>query len=721
MTITYTMNIEGSLGIEGSGKLVIQGELNLLGGGEHSISGWDVENKGTTNWTGTNIVTEDVTFTNKAGAIFNAEEWAGDWNAVGGAFVNQGTFNSSGWHTLAIEFASSMAVNVVSGALTLMEGGGVSNAAEIAQGGTLSFMGGTFVFPSLTVQGNGLMLQWGAYTVVQGTVNAQNYELRTGTLDGPGTLAIAQTFAWTGGTMTGTGTTSLLAGALGEIAGPTGKVLDRRSFTVANNATVDYIGGTLTMANTANLANSGTFQILGDLNILDGGGSPAATITNNGTFRKAQSEGGASSIEVTFNNVSGTISVDAGVLQFTYLQSINAAATLIIATNTQCQVAYLNFFDGAVQGAGTLSTLSGGTINWFKGSATGTGKISITGSGSIMHIAGPLALNGFSLENFGTVSWDAGDITTAAGTIISNQPGATFAALSDNALTGTGTFNNSGTFSKLLGAVATGQTRIAVPFNNKAAGGSAAEVHAIQGAISFQGAGTHDSLFNAPVGGAIEFLGPNSVQIALQGTRFTGMGGIYLTTFATIIAPLRLCVRLNKQLPQRRVTNLDDLQRVGLPERLVHQLQRNPAGITKPPEVVEERLELEVAVAGHDAVAVRGAQMAEVLELAGPGVVVEHVEVDSEVRLLALLDESQGRVEAGAKGMASAKLQRQLHVERGRPLRRLFERDEGPLQLGAVNRAGEVGGDDQRANAKLLAQVETPAEMIVMSPALFPL
>jgi len=526
------MNLYGG-NLDGAGTLTISATATLnLAPAYVNIAGWTINNAGTTNWTAGDLLTEDTIFNNQA--VFNAEEWAGDWTATGGSFENQGTFNSSGGHTLAIEFASSMAVNVLSGTLVLAQGGELSNAVEIAQDAALSLTGGTFVFPSLTVQGDGLMLQWGAYTVVQGTVNAQNYELRTGTLDGPGTLAIAQTFAWTGGTMTGTGTTRVNPGALGEIGGPAAKVLDRRSLEVANNAAVDYIGGTLTMSNTANLANSGTFQILGDLNILDGGGSPAATITNNGTFTKAQTEGGESRIEVTFNNVNGTIRVDAGILRFTYLQSINAAATLIIATNTQCQVGYLNFFDGAVQGAGTLSTLPGATINWFKGSATGTGKISVSGSGSIMHIAGPLALSGFSLDNFSTVSWDAGDITTAVGTIISNQPGATFAALSDNAMTGAGTFNNSGTFSKLLGAVATGQTRIGVAFNNKAAGGSAAEVHAIQGAISFQGAGTHDSLFNAPVGGAIEFLGPNSVQIALEGSRFSGMGGIYLTTFATI-------------------------------------------------------------------------------------------------------------------------------------------------------------------------------------------
>src|SRR5207249_9358696 len=138
-----------------------------------------------------------------------------------------------------------------------------------------------------------------------------------------------------------------------------------------------------------------------------------------------------------------------------------------------------------------------------------------------------------------------------------------------------------------------------------------------------------------------------------------------------------------------------------------------------------ERRKLRIAVARQNAVAVRrqlarhagdiaemhvGEQlpreMLQVLEFAGAGVVIEDVKIDANVRLRALGDEGDGRVEAGAKGVVAAKFESEAHVEAGGPLRGLRQRYDGTLQAGRVHRFGEVGGKEQRRDAEPLTQIQ---------------
>src|SRR5439155_21035031 len=96
-------------------------------------------------------------------------------------------------------------------------------------------------------------------------------------------------------------------------------------------------------------------------------------------------------------------------------------------------------------------------------------------------------------------------------------------------------------------------------------------------------------------------------------------------------------------------------------------------------------------------------------------------EVDADVGLAGLVYEGQRGVEAGAKGVLAAKFQSQAHVAAGRPLRRLGKRNGSALESRRLRRGGVIGGDEQRGNFELLAQFETAAKVVEMSPPLFAL
>ena len=104
-----------------------------------------------------------------------------------------------------------------------------------------------------------------------------------------------------------------------------------------------------------------------------------------------------------------------------------------------------------------------------------------------------------------------------------------------------------------------------------------------------------------------------------------------------------------------------------LPELRVKNLERDVSVIADAPDVIENRVDLKIPFTRQDPVPVAGelaggaAQVADlypgqvvagkigqVLELAGPGVVMEQVETDAGVIGAALGDQGQRRVQAGA-------------------------------------------------------------------------
>ncbi|MCI0379643.1 MAG: hypothetical protein L0215_18705, partial [Gemmataceae bacterium] len=158
--------------------------LNFVEEGDKHID-CAVENFGATAWTGGDIYSDAVTFTNKSGATFSIGEEAGNWTDAAGVLVNEGTLTSEGvqdpmgvGHRIGIEFNSANLVHVTSGILTLAAGGHLAGAVTIAGASSTVLGGGPFFLnPGLVVQGQGFMIQETDATVT-GTVTAANYLLQ---------------------------------------------------------------------------------------------------------------------------------------------------------------------------------------------------------------------------------------------------------------------------------------------------------------------------------------------------------------------------------------------------------------------------------------------------------------------------------------------------------------------------------------------------------------
>ena len=99
----------------------------------------------------------------------------------------------------------------------------------------------------------------------------------------------------------------------------------------------------------------------------------------------------------------------------------------------------------------------------------------------------------------------------------------------------------------------------------------------------------------------------------------------------------------------------------------------------------------------------------------------EDIEVDADVRLAALRDESEGRVQAGAERRGATELQGQPHIEGGRPLGGLLSTTRRPVPDSVgIDLVHEIGGDHQRRDAEALTQIEAALEVVVMGFACSP-
>ena len=176
-----------------------------------------------------------------------------------------------------------------------------------------------------------------------------------------------------------------------------------------------------------------------------------------------------------------------------------------------------------------------------------------------------------------------------------------------------------------------------------------------------------------------------------------------------------------------------------LPELRVKNLERDVSVIADPPEVIEDRVDLKIAFARQDPVAVAGqlaggaAQVADlypgevvagkvgqVLELARPGVVVEQVETDAGVIGAALGDQGQRRVQAGAESRGLLELERDPNAETAGQLGRLAEHGGGAAVVFCRGLAREVGRDDQDRDSQLLQDRQPAAEVAPVGLAFVP-
>src|SRR5262249_14364072 len=136
------------------------------------------------------------------------------------------------------------------------------------------------------------------------------------------------------------------------------------------------------------------------------------------------------------------------------------------------------------------------------------------------------------LDNFGTCSWEGGDLTLNNSTI--NNTGTFYAESGAGQLTSAGavdTVNNLGNFVKESNNVT--ETIIRTAFNNLNIQGQFVGVVTVNsGSLTLTGNGQQSSEFHVDAAGTLTF-GSNGRHDLNQGTTFTGTGWVVVTDTAT--------------------------------------------------------------------------------------------------------------------------------------------------------------------------------------------
>jgi hypothetical protein len=349
---------------------------------------------------------------------------------------------------------------------------------------------------------------------------------------------------WTGGTLSGTGRT-LARGGLFLGGSPT-KMLIGHTLTNAGKAvwsgTGDLVG-----------SNNALFENLADatLDVLGGASfrtTSGATFNNAGTLQKT--DGAVTTVEAQLNNAGGvdiqvgrlnltgggqsggTFTVaDSGTLGFaggrhtlSSPSTITGAGTVIFGGSVGAATTVLGTYDlsgPTVVSGGTVNfirdvtlsalTLSGGALagfgdvtangllSWTCGTMSGLGRTLAAGG---MAISGSAAkfLDGRTLVNEATATWEGGSITASNAAIWDNQPGALFDVRTDASFVANfgPRFDNAGTVRKSAG---TGTATLGPLFNNSG------NVDVQTGTLSLSGGGLSSGVFTSEMGATLNFAG----------------------------------------------------------------------------------------------------------------------------------------------------------------------------------------------------------------------
>jgi hypothetical protein len=506
----------GSAGIASTGVTNVQAGATLNIGGSNGtwLSERTLNNAGTVNLAGTSnfSMSSGAVINNLAGAHFNVQSDVNLYGNVQGTINNAGTFVktspvNTGTTVLDLIFNNTGSLAVQSGTLYLDQGGTHTGAFNVPAGATLDFSQGTHTFNAgSSLGGAGQYALTGGTMVANANLSLADFTLDGGYLDGPATVAVTNDFEWASGQMQGSGVTSIPAGATLHISGTAWKNLEGR--TINNAGTTNWtdagsIGG-----------NAGVFNNLagGKLNLQGDGWFGGNKILNNaGTVTKTSPVGsGETLLDCLFNNT-GTVNVQSGNLELRGKGT--AASTFSAAAGSQVRFSndYTLNAGAKFTGAGMADLLAGSlnvngavTATHFEqdgGALTGTGGLTATSSydwtagtianplgsfaipaGGVLRIRGNLdkSLDGRTLNLSGKTYWtDSGNLYFGSGATINNKTGATFFVQNDKALSGGGTFNNSGLLTKTGG---TATSTIGVALSNA----GRLEVHA--GTVNVTGA-----------------------------------------------------------------------------------------------------------------------------------------------------------------------------------------------------------------------------------------
>ena len=359
-----TVDVSSSLSwtngkMTGLGSAVVQSgaSASLASGGQLKLEGgWRYINEGTTTFSEGQIrMAEGAELKNtgtfKANSQSGSPQFRLETEAKGAAplILNTGTFEKTagvGATEVEIDFENHGTVDVQDGQLQFRDGGSSTSAGiwEAVEGSSVDFVEGSFslsggslkglidVNTSVSVEGvHGesaqLAIPFGSLTITGGSMTVASFTQSGGSLKGSGTLDVSGTLSWSAGRMLGSGATVVKPGASGTL--PAGGLLTLEGRAFVNEGTTTFPEGQISMAEGAEIRNTGTFKANSQ------SGSPQfrveteakgsePLIVNSGTFEKTAGTG-TTEVDVEFEN-QGTIKEETGKFKF-FLAVLTASST----------------------------------------------------------------------------------------------------------------------------------------------------------------------------------------------------------------------------------------------------------------------------------------------------------------------------------------------------------------------------------------------------------
>lgn len=439
--------------------------LNILVDVLHTFNAVGMTNNGTVQWTGGEIgFASGSIVTNNAAWNVLTDNAFSHQGGSGSTFTNNGSFSKLAG-----------AGDTVIGSVSFVNNGELKTDSGriVYAGGLASFRAGT----SFTGSGSHRVTNNASFVGLQTIAAGTNVELSVGNFSG-NAAQVEGILRYSGGTVSGTWTIANNSTLAYE--GGTAKAFDAAALNNAGN--LNWSGSDLRLSSGSTLTNTGVMTVSSDHNIAHAGGA-GVTVTNSGTFRKSGGTGITSIEGATFVNngivdaQTGTLRYASGVATFNDGSQLAGSAGKHLISNN-ATFSGLQKFSGDVELSGGIATGTSavleGALRFTGGTLTGGWTIK---SGSVLSHAGAgdKTLVTAFISNSGIVNWDGSDLRFQDGSSFTNL--GTLNATSNHNFVHLGgqasTFTNSGTFRKTTG---TGTTAInATTFSNEATGTIAVE------------------------------------------------------------------------------------------------------------------------------------------------------------------------------------------------------------------------------------------------------
>ena len=424
---TLTIANAGTLNLQpGSNLQITSGMVDIQTGGHVTLNSFNTLTGGTLQLSG-GTLTVSATLVLQSAATLSLTGGTID----GIAPVNSGgAINSTGTTTVSTQLntlAGSAGAHILAGTLNLTGGGTGAAPFVIDSFSVLDFPSGTYTMTTGgVVSGDGTLSVSGGTLSIGGVTTPGTFALSAGTLDGPGFLSIRNFFFWDGGTMQGSGGAELAGNGQGTISGAIGPMLLTRNFD--NNGTITYDAGTnmLHLNNNAAFNIFGTFEFVGDGDVIADGPSSVG-IFPNGLMQKHNGTG-VSVIEPPATN-NATVFVTSGTIEFAGGGTHDGSFVPDSNGSTLGTIAFSNSsttINGSVFGNGNVSFPSGSTdyAGFFYSIG---GKTSITGA--TLTVDGSMSTTDFQFDSGEMDLIDAFDMSgtgTWSGGTMAQDDGAFF-------------------------------------------------------------------------------------------------------------------------------------------------------------------------------------------------------------------------------------------------------------------------------------------------------